>query len=141
MQADPSAPPADVALRDASASSAASSPSDAPTVTGRRWRLLPPSAPRRVPPAARLRCSLGAAEAVIDLSAPLAIPGAAPVSDADWAAAAPVLWVTLGSLARDGFALQLRLARVESPGLAGVDGATGAAMLYRMAGGALTLRC
>jgi hypothetical protein len=106
------------------------------TVRGTRWRLLPPAAPRRVPPAARLRCSLGTAEVALELP-PLDDAAAA---EAAWAAAPPVVWATLGALARDGFALQLRLARVDAPRAAAVDGDTGRLMLYRLAGGALTLR-
>jgi hypothetical protein len=129
LSADASAPPADVAL---TATSGAA-------VRGRRWRLLPPSVPRRVPPAARLRCSLGATEAALELP-PLTSDGADADADAAWAVAPPVVWATLGALARDGFALQLRLARVDTPRAAAVDGDTGRLMLYRLAGGALTLR-
>ena len=129
LSADASASPADVALTAASGAA----------VRGRRWRLLPPAAPRRVPPAARLRCSLGATEAALELP-PLSSDGADGDAEAAWAAAPPVVWATLGALARDGFALQLRLARVDTPRAAAVDGDTGRLMLYRLAGGALTLR-
>jgi hypothetical protein len=61
-------------------------------------------------------------------------------AEAAWAAAPPVVWATLGALARDGFAVQLRLARVDAPRAGAVDGDTGRLMLYRLAGGALTLR-
>jgi hypothetical protein len=108
-------------------------------VVGHRWRLMPPHAPRRLPPRARVRCQLGAADALLDLPAPAAARGAEAAEEA-WRAAPQVVWVTLGSLARDGFAVQLRLARVESPGAAGIDGHAGALMLYRPAGGAVTLR-
>jgi hypothetical protein len=106
-------------------------------VKGHRWRLLPPHAPRRLPPRARVRCQLGVVDALLDLPAPAAARGAA--ADEAWRAAPHVLWVTLGSLARDGFAVQLRLARVDAPGAAGIDGNTGALTLYRAAGGAVTL--
>ena len=119
-------PPAPVALTSASGAA----------VRGTRWRLLPPAAPRRVPPAARLRCSLGAAEAALELPPLHASAGA----EEAWEAAPPVVWATLGALARDGFALQLRLARVDAPRAGAVDGDTGRLMLYRLAGGALTLR-
>jgi hypothetical protein len=62
------------------------------------------------------------------------------VARSDWEAAPPVAWVTLGSLAKDGFALQLRLGRVATPGDAVADAESGCVMLYRVAGGALTLK-
>ncbi len=131
LHADALTAPVEVSLRDTAGAA----------VTGHRWRLLPPSAPRRIPPAARVSCSLGAADALVELPAPPVAPGgAAAVEEATWRAAPAVVWATLGSLARDGFALQLRLARVDSAAAAGVDGVSGCASLYRLAGGALTLR-
>ena len=129
LSADATTPPADVAL---------TAPSGA-AVRGARWKLLPPAAPRRVPPAARLRCSLGPVEAALELP-PLTADGGDAAAEAAWNAAPAVVWATLGALARDGFALQLRLARVEAPRAAAVDGESGRLMLYRLAGGALTLR-
>jgi hypothetical protein len=128
LQPDCTQPPLPVSLQDASGAALA----------GHRWRLLPPPAARRMPPNARVHCQLGIVDALLELPSP-----AARGADADaeaWRAAPGVVWVTLGSLARDGFALQLRLARVASPAATALDGLTGALMLYRLAGGALTLR-
>lgn len=108
-------------------------------VRGRRWRLLPPAAAKRMPPMTRVRCQLGGADTLLELPAPAVARGMDAVEEA-WSAAPGVVWVTLGSLVLDGFALQLRMARVESPEAAGIDGPSGMAMLYRAAGGALTLR-
>ena len=149
LDVDGDAPPQEVSLQ---------LPSTPAPVTGLRWRLSLPSQLRRLVPEAVLRCTLprpgrspsGATSQ--QLSAQLALPGgastrsAAPglhTGDVDvgaaWAAAPPVVWVTVGALATDGAVLQLRCARVESAGDVGLD-AEGALLMYRPAGGALSVR-
>lgn len=108
---------------------------------GRRWRLLPPATPRRVPPGALVTAFHGGAAADVLLATlPAPLASSAGVALRDWEAAPPVAWVTLGSLAREGFALQLRLGRVTKVEDAVADAESGCVMLYRVAGGALTLR-
>jgi hypothetical protein len=127
----------------------ASQPSDA--ARGLRWRLLPPAPARRLPPDGVLVASLqGAAGDVKSLSGRLQLPtlrcglapagaaaGGAGEAEEAWKAAPPFVWVTLGSLRGDGWALQLRCARVRRPEEAATD-AQGRLLLYRPAGGALT---
>jgi len=112
-----------------------------PACEGLRWRLRPPEAPRRLPPAALLSVGLaGGAAGAAELRGRLALPSAGePAASAQeaWAAAPPWVWLTLGSLRADGWAAQLRFRRVASAADA-AQHADGSLMLYRAAGGAVT---
>lgn len=138
MDAEEGAPAARVALGAAPAGAA-----------GVRWRLrcsgavrpaahpapggAPPLVPRllrRLPPTGVVRVTLEGgggrtAAAALDLRHPERLT--------------PALWLTVGDVARDGFAVQLRVAT--TPGDAhALDGRTGCAAAYRPTGaGALTL--
>jgi hypothetical protein len=107
-------------------------------VAGVRRRLLPPAAPPLLPPAGRLAVAAGPRRA----GAVFTLPSASDPAGVDALPAA--VWVSAGSLAADGVALQLRLVRDGAPGgggrgrgVIGVGGASGWAC-YRVAGGALT---
>jgi len=136
-----------------------------PVVRGLRWPLRLPAQLRRLVPNAVLRCEtlkVASGAAIQQLVAQLALPGGGEASRARqelqrgseqtgkaseidpetvnaWQQAPPVVWVTLGTLAGDGCVLQLRCARVAAPTDVGLD-AQGQHLLYRPAGGALTVR-
>lgn len=60
--------------------------------------------------------------------------------DSSWdAKLPPAVWVTVGLLAKDGVALQLRARRAESWSECSFDGSTGKWSVYRPIGGALTV--
>ena len=149
LECDGDSPPQPVSLQ---------LPSTAAAVTGLRWRLRLPAQLRRLVPGAVLRCTLPlparspSGATTQQLCAQLSLPGAVKAASgaqedstgevdagAAWAAAPPVVWATVGALARDGVVLQLRCARVEHPADVGFD-ADGALLLYRPAGGALSVR-
>jgi hypothetical protein len=149
LECDGDTPPQAVSLQLPSATAA---------VTGLRWRLRLPAQLRRLVPVAVLRCTLPlparspSGATTQQLLAQLSLPGAAEAASsaqgrsagevdagAAWASAPPVVWVTVGALASDGAVLQLRCARVEQPADVGFD-ADGSLLLYRPAGGALSVR-
>ena len=103
---------------------------------GVRWRLLLPACLRRLVPDALLRCRCGGAEAAALLALPAPRAGECDAHNA-WQAAPHTVWVTLGALQTEGFALQLRCARVNTPQDVGLD-ARGVMLMYRPAGGAIT---
>ncbi|KAK9839417.1 hypothetical protein WJX81_000945 [Elliptochloris bilobata] len=110
---------------------------DAPELVARglRYRLLPMETggnSRPLPVQGRAV----AVHAGRTAAALLELPSAA-TRDACAAELPAVVWLTLGLLASDGLALQVRLVRVERPPLR--DRVAGAWFCYRPAGGAITL--
>jgi len=100
-----------------------------------RWKLLPQEigSACALPAVGRIAACHGerSAEALLELPAPA-------LKSAEAVAAVPAgLWLTVGLLAKDGFALQLRLKRCDAP--TERDRATGAWDAYHVVGGAITV--
>lgn len=90
-----------------------------------------------------MRASGRTAEAVVDLPSVSAADTEGRTSDpidASWdERLPPAVWVTVGLLAKDGLALQLRARRAESWRECSFDSGTGKWSVYRAVGGALTV--
>lgn len=103
-------------------------------VTGKRWRLLGQSldSGRPFPTNGRIAvCHNGcSAEAILNMPAP------STKSAGSLAEVPASIWVTVGMLAQDKFALQLRLKRTEQPKERDSEGVW---YVYHVTGGAITL--